>query len=77
MPRLPRMTGREVVQALERARFREIRQRGSHVFLRHEDGRSTVVPVHSGEVLGPGLLSKILRDVDMTKETFQDLLQGR
>ncbi|MBM3947908.1 MAG: type II toxin-antitoxin system HicA family toxin [SAR202 cluster bacterium] len=77
MPRLPRVTGREVVQALERASFRVVRQRGSHLFLRHEDGRSTVVPVHAREVLGPGLLSKILRDVDMTGLEFQRLLSDR
>lgn len=77
MPRLPRVTGREVVRALERGEFEVVRQRGSHVFLRHEDGRGTVVPVHSGEVLGPGLLSKILRDVDMTKGALQELLLGR
>lgn len=36
--------------------------------LRHPDGRTTVVPVHRGEVLGPGLLGKILRDTNLTAE---------
>jgi predicted RNA binding protein YcfA (HicA-like mRNA interferase family) len=52
------------------------RQRGSHVFLKHEDGRATVVPVHSGETIGPGLLSKILRDVEMTKEELLEVLES-
>lgn len=59
MSRLPRLTGQIVVQALSRAGFKVIRQRGSHVFLKHTDGRATVIPVHSSEVLGPGIMSKI------------------
>jgi len=37
---------------------------GSHHFLRHPDGPTTVVPVHAGETIGPGLLFQILRDGD-------------
>jgi predicted RNA binding protein YcfA (HicA-like mRNA interferase family) len=66
MTRLPRLKGKEVVRILGRIGFQVVRTRGSHVFLRHEDGRVTTVPVHSGEVLGPGLLRSILRDVEMT-----------
>jgi predicted RNA binding protein YcfA (HicA-like mRNA interferase family) len=51
------------------------RQRGSHVFLKHDDGRTTVVPIHSGETIGPGLLSKILRDVEMTKDELLKILE--
>jgi len=43
-------------------------QKGSHVFLQHPDGRGTVIPVHAGETIGPGLFSKILKDVEMTKD---------
>ncbi len=65
MPRLPRLRGREVIRALRRAGFVVLRVRGSHHFLRHPDGRSTVVPMHAGETIGPGLLNKILKDADM------------
>jgi predicted RNA binding protein YcfA (HicA-like mRNA interferase family) len=53
--------------------FQIVRTRGSHVFLRHEDGRVTTVPVHSGETLGPGLLRSILRDVEMTVDELLKL----
>ncbi len=53
MTRLPRVSGKEVVGALERAGFAVQRVRGSHVFLKHSDGRVTSVPVHSRETLGP------------------------
>lgn len=72
MTRLPRLKGKEVVRVLERLGFQVVRTRGSHVFLRHEDGRGTTVPVHSGETVGPGLLRSILRDVELS---VQDLLK--
>ena len=76
MSKLPSLTGKEIVSLLKKAGFMVGRQRGSHVFLKHEDGRATVVPVHSGERIGPGLLSKILRDVEMTKEELSEVLES-
>lgn len=77
MSRLPVLTGQAVIQALKREGFEDIRQKGSHRILRHPDGRSTVVPVHAGEDVGPGLLSKILRDTRLTREEFFKLLTPR
>ena len=74
MSRLPRLTGSEVVRALQKADFEVVRQRGSHVYMRHADGRATVVPVHKGEDLGRGILSKILRDVELSRQEFRKLL---
>ena len=74
MTRLPRVKGKEMVRALERAGFSADRTRGSHVFLKHPDGRATAVPVHSRETLGPGLIRAILRDVEMTLEQLVELL---
>jgi len=72
MSRLPRLTGKEVVSALTAAGFEIARVKGSH--LRHADGRVTVVPVHTGEVIGLGLMLKILRDCEMTPEEFDTFL---
>ncbi len=74
MSRLPRLTGAEVVAALARAGFVNSRVKGSHHRLRHPDGRVTTVPVHGAEVIGPGLLAKILRDCDLSREEFDALL---
>jgi predicted RNA binding protein YcfA (HicA-like mRNA interferase family) len=74
MTRLPRISGAEVVRALERAGFSTIRIRGSHHFLRHPDGRNTVVPVHGSESLGAGLLVKILRDAELSRDELIELL---
>ncbi|HBA65617.1 MAG TPA: hypothetical protein DCZ48_05445, partial [Methylococcaceae bacterium] len=46
----------------------------SHHFVQHPDGRSTVVPIHAGETIGPGLISKILRDCELSREQLQKLL---
>jgi predicted RNA binding protein YcfA (HicA-like mRNA interferase family) len=48
--------------------------KGSHHFIRHQDGRSTVIPAHSGEVLGPGITAKILRDCDLAPDTLRDVM---
>ena len=77
MSKLPSLTGRQVVKALQKVGFTVIRQKGSHAFLQHPDGRSTVVPLHAGETVGPGLLRKIIHDVEMTREEFRSLLGRR
>jgi predicted RNA binding protein YcfA (HicA-like mRNA interferase family) len=59
MGRSPRIAGSELIAALVKEGFEVARVRGSHRFLRHQDGRSTVVPVHSGEMVGLALLSAI------------------
>ena len=52
--------------------FKFIRQEGSHMFFRHSDGRTTIVPFHAGEDIGRGLLLKIIKkDLQMTREEFE------
>jgi predicted RNA binding protein YcfA (HicA-like mRNA interferase family) len=63
-----------VIAVLRKAGFQVVRVKGSHHFLAHPDGRHTVVTVHRGEIIGPGLMSKILRDCEMTRDEFINLL---
>jgi predicted RNA binding protein YcfA (HicA-like mRNA interferase family) len=74
MNKLHRLRGREIIAALKRAGFVVVRVRGSHHFLRHPEGRTTVVPCHAGETVGPGLMRKILRDLELSPEEFRHLL---
>jgi len=74
MSQLPSLTGREVIAALAKIGFEVARVRGSHHILIHGDGRRTVVPVHSGETIGRGLLAQILRDCQITRDEFKTLL---
>jgi predicted RNA binding protein YcfA (HicA-like mRNA interferase family) len=64
--RLPSISGKKLIAALKRLGFQVIRIKGSHHYLRHTDGRVTVVPVHAGEDIGRGLLSKVLRDTELS-----------
>jgi predicted RNA binding protein YcfA (HicA-like mRNA interferase family) len=66
--------GRTIVRALQHRVFEPIRQRGSHVILKHPDGRMTVVPVHEGEEIGRGLLRTIIREAGLTKDQFLQIL---
>ncbi|MDY6907992.1 MAG: type II toxin-antitoxin system HicA family toxin [Chloroflexota bacterium] len=76
MSRLRPLPGESVVKALQKAGFDVVRQSGSHVFLRHPDGRATVVPVHKGEDLGRGILRKIIHDAELTREEFLEFLKS-
>ena len=71
MPRLPRVRGRQLLAALQRLGFRVARIKGSHHILQHADGRRTVVPVHAGETIGPGLLNAILKDTELTIDELE------
>lgn len=74
MSKVPILSGRRIIAALAKIGFVVVRIKGSHHFLKHSDGRCTVVPVHSDEDIGPGLFNKILRDCEIDKTTFLDLL---
>jgi predicted RNA binding protein YcfA (HicA-like mRNA interferase family) len=74
MNKLPSLTGKEVARIWAKFGFEIVRTRGSHHILRHSDGRQTVVPVHAGESIGPGLLAKILRDCDIARTDFENAI---
>jgi predicted RNA binding protein YcfA (HicA-like mRNA interferase family) len=57
-------------QFLKYLGFEQVRQRGSHKFFRHSDGRTATVPVHKGEDLGSGIARSILRDIEISPEEF-------
>ena len=74
MSNIPVLKPQEVVRILESLEFIEVRQRGSHKQLRHEDGRGTTVPFHKGHDISPTLLRKIASDIELTVE---EMLESR
>lgn len=66
--KLPILTAQEILAVLQRQGFAPVRQSGSHVVLKHPDGRRTTVPLHKGRDLGRGLLRQIMRDANLTVE---------
>ncbi len=71
MPKLPRISGKEIIRALERLGFFRVRQKGSHVTLIKQTvngKRGCTVPLH--ETVAVGTLSSILRQADVNIEEF-------
>jgi len=71
--KLPVLSGREIIKALAKIGFISVRQKGSHVFLRHTDGRRTVVPLH--DEVNTSTLMDIVEQTKLTKEEFMKLLK--
>lgn len=76
MSPMPRITGSDLVAALMKSGFVVKRIKGSHQLMAHQDGRRTVVPVHAGEIIGPGPLHKILRACEMNVEELRTILRN-
>ena len=71
MPKLPRLTARQIITVLEKAGFSLARQSGSHMIYRNAAGRRATVPFHAAKVLHPKVLKSILRDADLTVEDLK------
>ena len=71
MPKLPRLTGKELAKIVKRLGFVHSHTTGSHMMYKHPDGRRTIIPHHGGEQIGPGLLNKIIKkDLRITRDEF-------
>jgi predicted RNA binding protein YcfA (HicA-like mRNA interferase family) len=75
--RLPTVDARTVERVLLRLGFVVARRKGSHVFYRHPDGRTTTVPHHAGRDLARPLLREILREMELSPEQFWRELEKR
>ncbi len=74
MPKLPAISGKELVRVLEKLGFILVRQSGSHVLMEHDDGRITTVPLHGKKDIPTGTLRAILRDSDISPDILRDTL---
>ena len=75
MPGLPVLKSQDLIKALQKAGFEQVRQKGSHVRLRHPDGRLVTVPVHAGNEISKGLLRKIMRDAEWSLDDLDIFLK--
>ena len=74
--RLPALKSRDLIRVLKKMGFFEARRKGAHFCFKHPDGRFTLVPRHSGEDIGRGLLRQILREINVSPEEFSKFLKG-
>jgi len=77
MSRLPVLKAKKLIKVLKKLGFERRRQSGSHIFFSHPDGRTTVVPRHDRKDISRGLLSEILKDIEMKRDDFLKALQGK
>jgi len=75
--KLPLLSAKELLKILEKLGFRAIRQKGSHIYMKHNDGRATVIPMHPGNDLGRGLLRQIINEIDMPRGDFVRLAKKK
>lgn len=74
MSHLPIVNFKAMEKVLVSLGFRAVRQKGSHVFYRHPDGRTTTLPNHTGDIALP-LLRAILREIEVSPEELQKILK--
>lgn len=70
MSGLPMLKAKDLARILKELGFTPTRQKGSHQFFAHPDGRTTLVPRHGNEDIGRGLLRQILREIGLSPEEF-------
>lgn len=72
MPKLIPIKPKDLVKILKKLGFSRRDAEGSHIFCKHPDGRTTVIPIHNRE-LSKGLLRKILNDIQLSVEEYEKL----
>jgi len=72
--KLPRVTADEVIRVIEKVGFTLARQSGSHKIYKSSAGKRVTVPCHRGKVLHPKVLASILKDTNLSREEFKNLL---
>ncbi|HXJ95963.1 MAG TPA: type II toxin-antitoxin system HicA family toxin [Terriglobia bacterium] len=74
MPKLPRLTAREIAAVLEKVGFSLARQSGSHQIYKNAAGKRATVPFHASRILHPKVLKNILRDAELSVQDLENLL---
>jgi len=75
MSKLPLVSSKDLEKLITGIGFVFKRQKGSHAFYRHEDGRYTTIPHHKGRTISRPLLRQILKQVDITIQEYVELLK--
>lgn len=75
MSKLQLIDAKSMEKLLIEIGFKRISQKGSHVFFRHEDGRTTTVPFHSNKDLARPLIREIINEVKISIDDYNDLLK--
>jgi predicted RNA binding protein YcfA (HicA-like mRNA interferase family) len=74
MPRLPRLTAKQIISVLEKVGFKLSRQSGSHKIYKSSNSKRATIPFHASKVLHPKILKSILKDAQIDPEELSKLL---
>jgi len=74
MSKLPIINAKNLEKLLFNSGFIMSRQKGSHRYYCHSDGRTTTIPHHPGRDISRPLIKKILQDIKLSTEEFIKLL---
>ncbi|MCH8332733.1 type II toxin-antitoxin system HicA family toxin [Candidatus Sumerlaeota bacterium] len=74
MSRLRTLRSKELVSGLRKAGFEKRRQSGSHLIMKHADGRRVTVPLHNRDLKRP-TMKAILREAGLTEDQLRGLLK--
>lgn len=77
MPKITPVSPFKLIKILEKAGFRIIRQKGSHVIMMNDRKVRIVIPVHPGKDIKPGLVRAIMREAGISREKFLKLLKEK
>ncbi|WP_373492856.1 type II toxin-antitoxin system HicA family toxin [Aquiflexum sp.] len=74
LPIIDTLTFEKILTSLN---FQIVRQKGSHVFYRHPDGRYTTLPHHKGTDISRPLIRSILKQINLNTEDFIKILRDK
>ena len=77
MSKLPVVSAKEFEKLLLKLGFQIVRQKGSHRFYKHTDGRYTTLPHHPGEDISRPLIRAILRQIELEADEYIRLLNEK
>ena len=75
MSKLKLINAKTMEKLLLRLGFEKVRQKGSHAFYKHPDGRTTTVPNHKAKVLARPLIREILREMEISVDDYNRHLE--
>ena len=76
MNKIKPLPAKKVIRARETIGFKQIRQKGGHLFLRHPDGRTTLITIHPGEDSGKGMIRTLISDAKITRDEWIELIEN-
>jgi len=74
--RLPVVDAKTLEKVLLKIGFKRIRQKGSHVFYRHPDGRYTTIPFHLSKSVPRALIRIVLKEISLSVDDFSKILKN-